>query len=152
MGVYNHLDGKAGLLTAVLQRGFDGLRSAITPSASVPAEQRLIESGRGYRRFALANPHTYGLMFTATEVVKNSEAVQSHAGPAFGALVELVGEGQRLGSVRAGVPEAIALQIFSSVHGAMSLELADGLVGGAEPEPAYEDLIAMLLRGVAPDR
>ena len=39
MGVYNHFDGKPGLLLAVLQRAFDGLREAVTVSSSVPAER-----------------------------------------------------------------------------------------------------------------
>jgi AcrR family transcriptional regulator len=151
MGVYNHFEGKPGLLLAVLQRAFDGLRAAVTVPSSVPAERRLRESGRSYRRFALENPTTYGLMFNRADPSVNAEALGVHALPAFQALVDTVAEGQGLGSIRVGDPVELARQIWSSVHGAVSLELMQNPAGQADADATYEGLLEMIERGVAPD-
>ncbi|SHH28036.1 transcriptional regulator, TetR family [Jatrophihabitans endophyticus] len=152
MGVYNHLDGKAGLLLAVLQRGFDALRDAVTPPRSVPATQALLESGRGYRRFALAGPTTYALMFsTARPESLDLDALLPHAAPAFQALVDVVVESQRVGVVRPGDPGGLALQIWSAVHGGIGLELTGNVGDAMQADRAYEQLLAMIQRGVAPD-
>jgi AcrR family transcriptional regulator len=151
MGVYNHLDGKPGLVLAVLQRAFDGLRDAVTVPSSVPVADRLPESGRGYRRFALANPRTYTLMFSSADPSVDVEALLPHAAPAFQALIDVVAESQHAGTVRAGDPNELALQIWSAVHGGVSLELTQNLHEGTDAEIAYEGLLAMITRGVAPD-
>ncbi len=151
MGVYNHLEGKSGMLLAVLQRAFDGLRIAITPPPSVTGAQRLPESGRGYRRFALANPTAYALMFSTSDPSVDLDALFPYARPAFTALVDLVAEGQRLGIVRAGVPDALALQVWSAVHGAVSLELTDNLHEGTDADTAFEAMLDLISRGIAPD-
>ena len=151
MGVYNHFDGKPGLLLAVLQRAFDGLRDAITVPSTVPAGQRLTESGRGYRRFGLANPTTYGLMFNRADATIDVEALAAHAAPAFQALVDAVTDGQRLGTIRAGDPGELARQIWSAVHGAVSLELMQQAAGTEDADRAYDNLLAMIERGIAPD-
>jgi AcrR family transcriptional regulator len=152
MGVYNHLDGKAGLLLAVLQRAFDGLRDAITPPPEMFGEQRLVESGRGYRRFALANPRTYALMFGPSDPSVDTDALLPHAGPAFQALIDVVIGAQHAGVVRAGEPAELALQIWSAVHGGISLELTQNQHEADSADRAYEQLLEMISRGVAPDR
>lgn len=152
MGVYNHLDGKDGLLLAVLQRGFDELRAAVTPPPSTSAVDRLVESGRGYRRFALALPKTYGLMFSTADKGGYGAALAPHAEPAFQALIDVVSGSQRAGVVRPGDPGDLALQIWSAVHGGVSLELTRNLADAVVADLAYERLLDMITRGVAPDR
>jgi AcrR family transcriptional regulator len=153
MGVYNHLDGKSGLLLAVLQRGFDELTVAVTPASSVPTDQRLVQSGRGYRRFALTHPRTYALMFNTTDADKASyaDAVGPHAAPAFQALIDVVADSQHAGVVRAGEPADLALQIWSAVHGGVSLELTRNFDDEVQAEQAYERLLEMIARGMRPD-
>jgi AcrR family transcriptional regulator len=158
MGVYNHLDGKGGLTLAVLQRGFDELRAAVTPDPALEIGERIMTAGRGYRAFACAYPQTYALMFSSTDPSVDPAALEPHAQPAFEALVTLVQAGQQAGIVRADDPHALALQIWSAVHGAVSLELTRSLdEAGKGPEalvPAevvYESVLAMVARGIAPD-
>ena len=151
MGVYNHFAGKSGLLLAVLQRAFDGLRDAITISSDVPAAERLRASGLGYRRFALENPTTYGLMFNRLDTAVDVEALAEHAEPAFQALVDGVAASQQLGTVRDGDPAELALQIWSAVHGAVSLELMGTSVVNGVADRAYDNILAMIERGIAPD-
>ena len=56
MGVYNHLHGKDGLLVAALAQAFDNLTAAVTWPADLPPDEAFLETGRRYRRFALAAP------------------------------------------------------------------------------------------------
>src|SRR6187551_152568 len=63
MGVYNRFGGKDGLVEAVLIRAFDGLRDAVAGRGEPDPIERLAESGRRYRAFALAHPQQYAVMF-----------------------------------------------------------------------------------------
>src|ERR1700743_437654 len=67
MGVYNRLGGKDGLVDALLIKGFDQLRVSLEEALAAPREPgirgRLAACGLAYRRFALANPHFYAIMF-----------------------------------------------------------------------------------------
>src|ERR1700729_1007481 len=67
MGVYNRLGGKDGLGDALLIKGFDQLRMSLEEAMAAPGESamrgRFIACGLAYRRFALANPHFYAIMF-----------------------------------------------------------------------------------------
>src|SRR5579864_7216683 len=55
MGVYNRLGGKDGLVAALLVRGFDGLRAALSASDEPDLRERLRDLCQRYRRFALTN-------------------------------------------------------------------------------------------------
>ncbi len=67
MGVYNRLGGKDGLVEALLIKGFDRLRVSLEEAFAAAGESamrgRFISCGLAYRRFALANPHFYAIMF-----------------------------------------------------------------------------------------
>ncbi|WOC11982.1 TetR/AcrR family transcriptional regulator [Gordonia sp. MP11Mi] len=144
MGVYNHFDGKDGLLDAVVTDGFAEFGCAIAASDSDPTE-RLLASGRAYRAFALANPTLYSLMFGG---MRNPD--DAAASGAFSALVEVVRYGQVGGIIRDDDPAALAMQIWSCVHGATSLELSSPTPPGTDMESNYERVIALIARGVAP--
>jgi AcrR family transcriptional regulator len=160
MGVYNHLEGKTGLITAVLERAFADLRTAVSPDPALGAPDRLVAAGLGYRRFALAHPITYTLMFgTVDPPVDTKTTPIATADAAFQALVDTVIGAQAAGIARAGDPTDLALQIWSAVHGAVSLELTGNLRGAADAhagsavdaDHAYDNVLAMITRGIAPD-
>ena len=149
MGVYNHLGGKDGLVAAILVRGFDGLTAAISAGDEPDPVQRMRACGLRYREFALANPQHYGVMFEAALPMDSESAeVQVHASAAFMALVDKVQYGMARGAIRAGDPVDTAQQIWSTVHGAVALELK-GLVLTPDPEATYRALLETLIRGVA---
>ena len=58
MGVYNRFGGKDGLIEALLIRAFDGLRAAVAARGEPDPIDRLMQSGRRYRDFALATRST----------------------------------------------------------------------------------------------
>jgi AcrR family transcriptional regulator len=154
MGVYSRLGGKDGLVDALLIRGFDRLRAAIETAMNDPAEPnvraRLRASGLNYRRFALANPHFYAIMFEdAIPREHDSAEVHEHAHAAFGALVRGVELAGAAGVIGAPDPLEAAQQIWSAVHGAVALELK-GLVLTPDPQYTYQTFLDTLFRGLAP--
>jgi AcrR family transcriptional regulator len=150
MGVYNHLGGKDGLVSAILIRGFDGLAAAISAGAEADPVERLRACGVRYREFALAHPQHYAVMFEGAIPVEAATAdAEQHAAAAFEALVDKVAYGIARGAIRPGDAFDTAQQIWSTVHGAVALELK-GLVLTPDPEATYRALLETLLRGTAP--
>ena len=151
MGVYNRLGGKDGLVDALLIRGFDGLRAAIAGGDEPDLLERLRACGLRYRRFALTNRHYYAIMFEgALPHDFDSPEVAEHAIAAFGELVRNVELAAAAGAIRAPDPREIAQQIWSTVHGAVTLEL-QGLVLTPDPEATYQATLETLLRGLDPN-
>lgn len=144
MSVYNYFDGKEGLLNAVVTDGFRDFATAIAATDDDPAD-RLANSGRGYRAFALANPTLYSLMF-AKECAPDHDT----AANAFLVLTEIVRYGQAGGIIGDGDPFALAMQVWSCVHGAMALELSDALFTIDDASANYENVLALLGRGLRP--
>jgi AcrR family transcriptional regulator len=148
MGVYNRFGNKDGLVAAVLARGFEGLRAATAAADDPDPAARLLTCGRNYRRFALENPQHYSAMFGAgfASATPTQELVEQ-ADAAFQALVDQVRHAMDRGVLRAGDPVGTAQLVWSSVHGAVSLELA-GMSQTADPSASYEALLQMDIDGL----
>jgi AcrR family transcriptional regulator len=150
MGVYNRLGGKDGLVDALLIRGFDRLRAACDATTGPDATARFYDCGRRYREFALANRHFYAIMFEdAIPHMFDNPEVAEHAEAAFNALVRVVEVSAAAGVIAAPDPVEVAQQIWSTVHGAVALELK-GLIQTADPAATYRASIDTLFRGLAP--
>lgn len=154
MGVYNKLGGKDGLVDALLIKGFDRLGAAMEAATSDTAEPsargRFVACGLSYRRFALENPHFYAIMFErAVPRDHDNPEVEEHARATFCALVRTVELAAAAGVIAAPDPVEAAQQIWSTVHGAVALELK-GLVLTPDPQYTYRTLLATIIRGLAP--
>jgi AcrR family transcriptional regulator len=150
MGVYNRLGGKDGLVDALLIRGFDMLRDAVAGRDEPDLLDRLWTSGLRYRQFALANRHFYAIMFEgAIKHESESQEVAVHAAAAFDALVQIVDLAAAAGAISVPDPREAAQQIWSTVHGAVALEM-NGLTQTPDPEATYRATLLMILRGLAP--
>jgi AcrR family transcriptional regulator len=155
MGVYNRLGGKEGLVDALLIKGFDRLRVAIDAAGSdsepgADMRDRFYDCGRRYREFALANPHFYAIMFEdAIPHEFDNPELAVHAEAAFYALVRTVELSAAAGVIAAPNPVETAQQIWSTVHGAVALELK-GLIQTEDPAATYRASLETLLRGLAP--
>ncbi|SIR63145.1 TetR/AcrR family transcriptional regulator [Williamsia sterculiae] len=146
MGVYNHFESKDGLIEAIADDGYVQLRALMRDIGIQDARQRLREGGRRYRRFALQNPPLYRLMFSGQCEV-NEEAAYA----AFTALSDLVEYGHAAGVIRDDDIPLQTMQIWSTVHGAVSLELDQaGPPGMFDSELVYESVLDLIERGVAP--
>jgi AcrR family transcriptional regulator len=149
MGVYNRLGGKDGLVDALLIRGFDRLRAAIAGGDEPDLLERLRACGLRYRSFALANRYFYAIMFEAAIPHEHfSDEAATHAAAAFGELVRNVELAAAAGAITAAQPSEVAQQIWSTVHGAVALELKD-LVLTPDPEATYRATLDTILRGLA---
>lgn len=144
MGVYNHFDGKEGLLDALVSDAFVEL-GRVVATTEADATERLTHSGRAYRQFALDYPMLYALMFSA-----DCDPATEAAGSAFDALADVIRYGQVAGVIRAGDPLGLAMQVWSCVHGAVSLELADSGPPFIDSAQNYAAVIALIARGLRP--
>jgi AcrR family transcriptional regulator len=154
MGVYNRLGGKDGLVDALLIKGFDRLRAAVDAAMNDTAEPsmraRFLSCGLSYRQFALDNPHFYAIMFEDAFLhTRDNPEVEEHAKAAFGALVRIVELSAAAGVIAAHDPVEVGQQIWSTLHGAVALELR-GLVLTPDPRYTYQSLLTTLIRGLAP--
>jgi AcrR family transcriptional regulator len=150
MGVYNRLGGKDGLINALLIRGFDRLGAAIMVRDATDELARIHVCGLRYRDFALANPHLYAIMFEgAVARADKPDEVAEHAVAAFGVLVAAVELAAAASRIEAPDATEAAQQVWSAVHGAVTLELR-GLIQTPDPAATYEAFLRTLIRGLAP--
>jgi AcrR family transcriptional regulator len=143
MVVYSHFGGIAELIRAVVDQGFKELDRAFSqvPVTEDPIAD-LFALALTCRRFARGNPHLYDLMFGLStratyRPLSDSDVRLSGRSPAFrGAYVHVTEACQRLmrsGRVRQQEPEVLAAQLWSFVHGYITLELAEHFVEFDDP-------------------
>jgi AcrR family transcriptional regulator len=150
MGVYNRFGSKDGLIAALVVRAFDLLREAVDVPDEPDAVRRLRRSGQRYRAFALSHPQHYSLIFLSSAghgIAEHFPDVEEHARAAFEALVAQVAYGMQTGAIEPGDAFDLAQQIWSTVHGAVALELF-GLVLTEDPGATYEHLLDLLTAGL----
>lgn len=157
--VYTLFGGREALLEAVVIQGFAGFTAAQEAVAvsftGPPADQsgatvlsELAALGRDYRRWALANPALFSLMFSgALNAYVRSPKTLDCAADGMGPLVDAVHRGQSSGALRNEPALVIALQLWGVVHGLASLELAGMGPDGATWNAAYEASLAAAIRG-----
>ena len=143
MGVYNHFDGKEGLLDALVSDAFAEFTRMIDVTDD-DARDRLAHSGRAYREFALKYPVVYSLMFGSDHHPDSD--IADHA---FEVLTDHIRYGQNAGLLTRAEPHEVTMQVWSCVHGAVSLELAGTQPPTIDPGTNYERVLAMVLRGLS---
>src|SRR5213592_3443962 len=150
MAVYHYFGGIAELMRAVVDHGFKELDEAF---AQVPVTDDpladLYAMALTTRRVARENPHLYDLMFGLStrratyRPLPDSDVRLSGRSPAFqGAYRHLAEACARLtssGRVRQQEPQAIGAQLWSFVHGCITLELAEHFV-------EFDDPVAQVLQ------
>ena len=144
IAVYYHLGGLPELIQAVVDRGFQDLGAAFleAPAGDDPVTS-LFAMALESRRFAQANPHLYDLMFglstrgsyRPSHPAKSAD--RSRAENFQKVYAHLVRGCSRLvasGRVRPdGDPEVLAHQLWSVVHGFVTLELGGHLSNFDDP-------------------
>jgi AcrR family transcriptional regulator len=119
MGIYTRFGSRAGMLEAIYRYGFERLGAALAEARdAAPPGERVVALVRAYRRFALANPPLYALLFERPlPDFDPSPAARTEAlGRTFTLLAdELAGDVRR------------AYLVWTAVHGAVSIELTHAL-------------------------
>lgn len=152
VAVYYHLGGLPELMQAVVDKGFRELGRAFNavPPSDDPVSD-LFAMALATRRLAQANPHLYDLMFAlsprgtyrpldATGAGGQSEAYQA----AYAQLVQACARLVRSGRIRSDAdPEIVATQLWSCVHGFVTLET--GGYFAQFPDPVRQTLQPMMV-------
>jgi AcrR family transcriptional regulator len=129
MGVYTGFGGRTGLLEAIYLRGFESLRDALEPGAGDGPIERIRAVAFAYRRFALADPELYALMFERPipDFDPSPELRRRALGMTFGLLTDATGEAVRARLISAADPVRAAYLLWTAIHGMVSIELTHSL-------------------------
>lgn len=141
----HHFGDAAGLLTAVVTLGFDGLTAALEAGnarGGSDARAALREQGLGYVRYALQHPGRFRLMFRQGQLRDDAE-LHRHANAAFDVLARGV---QRAAGRTAVDQEQAVVALWSLVHGYAHLAIAAKFEQLAGPQ----GLAAYVERTLAP--
>lgn len=145
--LYTLFGGKQGLIEELWAEGVARLWQA-EQEAQQGADDplaRLVALGSAYRRNALENPGYYRMMFggNASGFTPSAAAIeQRHA--TFQPLIDAAAACIRAGIFRPEDPERIALILWATAHGVVSLQLS-----GDIPEDEAEEIYSQALRAVA---
>ncbi|WP_037364515.1 TetR/AcrR family transcriptional regulator [Amycolatopsis orientalis] len=129
MAVYTHFGGMAALLDAVAREGFRRLiANMATVGQTDDPVADLYQLALAYRRTAVEHPELFTLMFREAgahgqpvgDLMKNRQ--DGEAAASFRGMVAAVGRTIEAGRLQ-GDPLAVAAQVWSAVHGYVTLEL-----------------------------
>ncbi|MDZ5621053.1 TetR-like C-terminal domain-containing protein [Nocardioides sp. HM23] len=144
MALYSAFGGMPGLMTAVVEEGFaqlDARMRTIEPSDDSVAD--LFSMAIECRRFATENRHLYDLIFgpesrdvARGKLLADVDAAATDATSyqqSFATLAHACDRAIRAGRVRSPSGRHLAAQLWSLVHGYISLELGGHFAAFADP-------------------
>ena len=127
----HHFENKAGLLTAFATQGYVQLAGAVLAAIdeAQPADgPSVLEAvGRGYVRFALANPGRFEVMFRLDLLNADDADFVAASDGAYSLLVSTVARCQSEGFLGSNDPEVVAVSAWSMVHGLAALWISGRL-------------------------
>lgn len=152
MTVYSRFGGKDGVVDAIFADGYQRFTETLKAEASGPVAGLAVRMGLAYRKWALANPGSYQVMFT--EAVPGFSPTAESAAVAFGAfqvLIDVVETHQIEGDIRAGNTIDIAWALWSLAHGFVMLELSGVNPGNTmiDAEAVFLEAMTAILAGFA---
>jgi AcrR family transcriptional regulator len=141
--LYNHVDGRDGMLSAVALRGVRELGAALRDAAvGRSGRDALAAAARAYRAYALAHPGRYAA--TVAAPTGDDPAYQAAARETLEVLLAVL-RGWEL----AGDDVVHAARAFrSAVHGFVAIEAAGGFGIRVDLDASFERLVAMLAAGL----
>jgi AcrR family transcriptional regulator len=127
----HHFQNKAGLLTAFATQGYLQLAGsvllAIDEAQPVDGPSVLEAVGRGYVRFAVANPGRFEVMFRLDLLNADDPDFAAASEGAYALLVSTVARCQSEGYLGTNDPEVVAVSAWSMVHGLAGLWISGRL-------------------------
>lgn len=120
--IYGHFEDKDDLVQAICHEDFARLL-AVFDGVAAPADpiERIRLMGRGYARFAQANPNHYRFMFMTPGKFEHPHEVGDPGQQSFRRLLAAVEEAMAQGRLRPVDPVAASQVLWASLHGAVSL-------------------------------
>jgi AcrR family transcriptional regulator len=142
MAVYHHFGGVPELLHAVVDNGFTILRAAMVDAMTASSDPgtQLFVMALATRRIARSNPHLYDMMFGLSTRgtyryidTAPPQAASEKFLAASAVFVEACDDLARSGRLSPAGGTQIAAELWSAVHGFVTLELAGHFVHFADP-------------------
>lgn len=133
--IYSLFGGKDELVAAVLEAGQEGLTEAqlaVPDTGDLAAD--LLERALAYRRWAMAHPALYQVMYGARGLPYAVTPGDTHG--AIRPLINSVERAMAAGLLRSDDPVEVAVALWSAAHGLVSLEIA-GLLPPEEGEARF---------------
>jgi AcrR family transcriptional regulator len=153
-GIYTWFGGKDGLIDAIWIDGFTSFAAALRRARGATPLDRLVSQARIYRRWALANPRHYSVMFMGAAIghEPGPDAVGA-ATPAFESLHAVVMDAQRAGQLLDANPETVALTVWSMSHGLAAIELASSQPDAVRSlmDDSFDLMIRACVHGLKPE-
>lgn len=152
----HHFGDKAGLLTAVAIQGYQLLAAHLKKSLAPPdrsPEERLLDAGYAYIRFALTHTAHFEVMFQPALTHSRTPAYQAAAQAAKAVLEECIRGFLLNRSPAAPASEkqvqATVIALWSQAHGFADLWLAGNLADTAD-DSQLDDIILAMLSSITP--
>jgi AcrR family transcriptional regulator len=127
----HHFQNKAGLLTAFATQGYvqlaGAVMAAIDEAHAVDGPSILEAVGRGYVRFAVANPGRFEVMYRLDLLNPNEPDFVAASEGAYSLLVSTIARCQSEGFLGTEDPEIVAVSAWSMVHGLAALWISGRL-------------------------
>jgi AcrR family transcriptional regulator len=127
----HHFENKAGLLTAFATQGYIQLAAtvlaAIEEAEPVDGPAVLEAVGRGYVRFAVANPGRFEVMFRLDVLNADDADFVAASDAAYSLLVSTVARCEAEGFLQGEDPGLVAVSAWSMVHGLAALWISGRL-------------------------
>ncbi|MFI1356441.1 TetR/AcrR family transcriptional regulator [Streptomyces sp. NPDC020898] len=148
--VYSLFGNKAGLLSSLYQEAvhlFVERLATIRPTADPAGD--VIRLGLAYREYAVANPHLYAILFSDRRAHCPSDSERPReVAETYRPLVDAVRRGQQAGQFgTASDSEVIALSVWATAHGLVSLVLSGNEPPGLAVADCYERALRALVTG-----
>jgi AcrR family transcriptional regulator len=129
----HHFGSKSGLLTAFAAQGYRRLAASVlaemTTAAPADGPSTLAAIGRGYVRFAVAEPAQFDVMFRVDALDEGASELVAATDAAFGLLAATIDECRLEGWIGDRDPTLVAVAAWSMVHGLASLWISGRLAG-----------------------
>ncbi|GAA2596986.1 TetR/AcrR family transcriptional regulator [Actinomadura fulvescens] len=150
MVVYTHFGSLAELVREMVHEGFARLQTHLTHVRQTDdpvADMALL--GRAYRHNALANSHLYGVMFGGSTLggFSLTEDDRQYGRYTLSNVIECARRCAEAGRFRADDPELVAHQMWSAIHGLITLELGDYLIAPYDAERCFDAQLVGLMVG-----
>lgn len=154
MAIYTRFGGMNGLVREIVYEGFSRLQGYLTRverTADPVADMALL--GRAYRHNAVANPHLYAVMFGGSSLggFSLSEEDRQHGRFTLHNVVECVARCTEAGRFRPADAELVAHQMWSAIHGLVTLELGGYLIDPYDADRCFEAQLTGLMVGAGDD-
>lgn len=153
MTPYRYFKDKDDILAAVRTRAFNRMANAVETAFAGAADPvaRSREVGRAYVAFALQHQHAYRLMFDLSQSTEADYPDLVTACARARAMMTRHAADLIDAGLIAGEPEMVAHMLWSALHGAVVLQLADKLSPQIDPTVLRREIFLTLLKGLGLD-